>query len=226
MAASQIKCVIFDCDGTLVDSERLCCLALCETFKRFNASLTMEQAVEHFEGGKLADILTATQARLGLSVSLDQLEPVYRDILDQLFDQQLKPMDGVFELLDYLRRHDIEFCVASNGPRDKVQRSLELTGLACYFEDVIFSAFDTNSWKPEPDLILYCAMTMGFTLEECLYVDDTPKGLEAGVRAGVETIQLRGLNDKVHQSANQSFDNLHQLKQWISASNGIVSQPM
>ncbi|MEL7290915.1 MAG: HAD-IA family hydrolase [Pseudomonadota bacterium] len=220
------KCVIFDCDGTLVDSERLCCVALCGTFKQFGAILTIEQAVKHFEGGKLADILSSTKERLGVDVSLDQLEPVYRQQLDELFEQQLKPMDGVFELLDFLMEQGIEYCVASNGPKEKIRRSLELTGLLSYFDGRIFSAFDTNSWKPEPDLVLYSAMTMGFTVDECLYIDDTPKGAEAGVRAGVETIQLRGLNDKGHQSASQSFDNLHQLKQWLSTTSDNVSQPL
>ncbi|WP_100753912.1 HAD-IA family hydrolase [Vibrio salilacus] len=213
MTEPRAKCVIFDCDGTLVDSERLCCLALCATFKKFNATLTMDEAIKHFEGGKLADILSATKQRLAVNVSIDKLEPVYREILDALFEQKLKPMDGVFELLDYLQRHGIEYCVASNGPKVKIRRSLELTGLLPYFEDRIFSAFDTNSWKPEPDLVLYSAMTMGFRLEECIYIDDTPKGLEAGIRAGVKTVQLVGLNDKGHDQTMQTIDNLRQLEQ-------------
>ncbi|NVD07863.1 HAD family hydrolase [Vibrio sp. JPW-9-11-11] len=226
MNEPQTKCVIFDCDGTLVDSERLCCLALCATFKQFGATLTMDQAVKHFEGGKLADILSSTSQRLGVQVSLDKLEPVYRQLLDDLFAQQLKPMDGVFELLEFLIQHNIEYCVASNGPKVKIRRSLELTGLLPYFEGRIFSAFDTNSWKPEPDLVLYSAMSMGFTTDECLYIDDTPKGLEAGIRAGVKTVQLRGLNDKGHASASQSFDDLHQLKDWLSQSSDIAIQQM
>ena len=213
MTEPRAKCVIFDCDGTLVDSERLCCLALCATFKKFNATLSMDEAIKHFEGGKLADILSATKQRLGVKVSIDKLEPIYRDILDTLFEQKLKPMDGVFEVLDYLQRHNIEYCVASNGPKVKIRRSLELTGLLPYFEDRIFSAFDTNSWKPEPDLVLYSAMTMGFRLEECIYIDDTPKGLEAGIRAGVKTVQLVGLNDKGHEQAMYTIDNLRQLEQ-------------
>ena len=213
MTEPRAKCVIFDCDGTLVDSERLCCLALCATFKKFNATLSMDEAIKHFEGGKLADILSATKQRLAVNVSIDKLEPVYREILDALFEQKLKPMDGVFELLDYLQRHGIEYCVASNGPKVKIRRSLELTGLLPYFEDRIFSAFDTNSWKPEPDLVLYSVMTMGFRLEECIYIDDTPKGLEAGIRAGVKTVQLVGLNDKGHDQAMQTIDNLRQLEQ-------------
>ncbi|TOO25609.1 HAD hydrolase-like protein, partial [Vibrio parahaemolyticus] len=55
MAITNIKCVIFDCDGTLVDSERLCCQALVNVFNLHGAELTMEECVSHFKGGKLAD---------------------------------------------------------------------------------------------------------------------------------------------------------------------------
>ncbi len=63
-----------------------------------------------------------------------------------------------------------------------------------YFTGKVFSAFEANSWKPEPDLIRYCAMNMGFLLDECIYVDDTAKGVEAGVLAGVTTFQVQPVN--------------------------------
>ena len=215
MAKPQAQCVIFDCDGTLVDSERLCCQALCDAFNHFGASLSMDEAVSHFEGGKLADILAATKQRLNVNFSIDRLEPVYRQKLDLLFEQQLQPMDGVFDVLDYLNKNNVEFCVASNGPRDKIERCLELTGLLPYFKGKIFSAFDTNSWKPEPDLILYSAMNMGFKLEDCIYVDDTPKGLEAGVRAGVQTVHLTGLNNKHHTLGLKKISHLRELEEML-----------
>ena len=215
MAKPQAQCVIFDCDGTLVDSERLCCQALCDAFNHFGASLSMDEAVSHFEGGKLADILAATKQRLNVNVSIDRLEPVYRQKLDLLFEDQLQPMEGVFEVLDYLNENGVEYCVASNGPRDKIERCLELTGLLPFFKGKIFSAFDTNSWKPEPDLILYSAMNMGFKLEDCIYVDDTPKGLEAGVRAGVQTVHLTGLNNKHHTLDLKKISHLRELEEML-----------
>ncbi|KHT47398.1 HAD-IA family hydrolase [Vibrio sinaloensis] len=215
MTKPQIKCVIFDCDGTLVDSERLCCEALCQAFNHFGAKLSMEDAIRHFEGGKLADILSMTKQRLGVKVSIDKLEPVYRDYLDGLFDAQLEPMEGVFDVLDYFDTRGIEYCVASNGPRVKIERALELTGLLPQFKGKIFSAFDTNSWKPEPDLVMYSAMNMGFRLEECMYVDDTPKGLEAGVRAGVKTVHLIGINERAHELNIEKIRHLKELEQCV-----------
>ncbi|EGU44697.1 CbbY family protein [Vibrio ichthyoenteri ATCC 700023] len=211
----QTLCVIFDCEGTLVDSEILCCRALSLVFGEFGASLPVEQAMSYFVGGKLADILNDTQRRLGLNVSLDILEPLYRQRLKQLFEQELKPMDGVIDTLATLDSKGISYCVASNGPRDKTIHALELTGLDQYFKGKVFSAFDTNSWKPEPDLILYSAMNMGFRVEECLYVDDTPKGLEAGVKAGMRTIQLEGINQRSYPGTYATIHRLDELNAYI-----------
>ncbi len=215
MSNTQIKCVIFDCDGTIVDSEKLCCEALREVFNEFGADLSVNDVAEHYEGGKLADILLRTRERLNLNVPIDALEPRYRESLDRLFEKELKPMDGIFDVLLGLKTQGVEYCVVSNSPVDKIKRTLELTGLLPHFEGKIFSAFEANSWKPEPDLILYSAMNMGFRIEECIYVDDTPKGLEAGVRAGVKTIHLLGLNEKAHSLNVRKIRSLHELESCI-----------
>lgn len=212
---SKARCVIFDCEGTLVDSEVLCCRALSSVFETFGAELTVQQAMEHFVGGKLADILSETRDRLGLKISLDVLEPLYRITLRNLYESELKAMPGAQSLLEYLGSNQIEFCVVSNGPRDKIQHALELTGLADYFCGKVFSAFDTNSWKPEPDSILYSAMSMGYRPEECIYIDDSPKGLEAGVRAGIMTIQLEGVNKATYPGISKKIQSLSELEEII-----------
>ncbi|NVC94552.1 HAD family hydrolase [Vibrio natriegens] len=190
MAINNVKCVIFDCDGTLVDSERLCCQALVHVFNQHGAELTIDECVSHFKGGKLADILRDTKALMDINVPIDVLEPEYRQELQKLFVRHLQPMDGAKQLLSFFDSHNIEYCVASNGPKDKIEYALELTGLLDAFKGKVFSAFDANSWKPEPDLLMYSAMNMGFLPSDCLYIDDTPKGVEAGINAGIKTVHL------------------------------------
>ncbi|NLS13433.1 HAD-IA family hydrolase [Vibrio sp. SM6] len=190
MTKTPIRCVIFDCDGTLVDSERLCCQALVNVFTALGHTLTFQQCRDHFKGGKLAEILADVVDLLKVNILLDELEPLYRDELARLFQAYLTSMPGAHALLDTLDAHNIEYCVASNAPKNKIELALSLTGLLDRFQGRIFSAFDTNSWKPDPDIVIYSAMTMGFSLKECVYIDDSPKGVEAGVNAGVTTFQL------------------------------------
>ncbi|SJL84634.1 HAD family hydrolase [Vibrio palustris] len=189
-----IQCVIFDCEGTLIDSETLCCQALHQLFQDKGVTLPIEQVTALFDGGKSADILMRLLEYAGLHWDLDELEQNYRARTEQLFAQDLIPMDGVVDLLERLTAQNIDVCVASNGPQHKICRLLELAGLAGYFKDRVFSAFEANSWKPEPDLIHYCAMGMGYRLAECLYIDDTVRGITAGLRAGVETYHLQTLS--------------------------------
>ncbi|WED24461.1 HAD-IA family hydrolase [Vibrio sp. JC009] len=189
---NKIKCVIFDCDGVLVDSEKLCCQALVNVFTDFGVKeVTCEDIMAHFNGGKLAEILTEIKQRLEISLSLDELEPAYRKEAERLYSVGLKPIDGSMEVLDALDQLGIDYCVVSNNPREKIELSLKLTGLKDKIGEKYFSGFDANSWKPEPDLILYAAMNMGYSADECIYIDDTVKGLEAGVQAGVKTYHFR-----------------------------------
>lgn len=218
MISRQTQCVIFDCDGTLVDSETLCCQALVQVFEQFNGKLTIEESLAHFKGGKLADILQATQSRLGLSISLDILEPLYRDEVQKLFHDHLQPMTGAKELVQFLSQENIEFCVASNAPKERIEQSLDMTGLLPLFKGKVFSAFDANSWKPEPDLLLYTAMNMGFRTSNCIYIDDTEKGVEAGIRSGIPTFKLsnKGIETSESDSVVCNIHSLLELKDWLS----------
>ncbi|CAH8189162.1 HAD family hydrolase [Vibrio aestuarianus] len=218
MTEKKINCIIFDCEGTLVDSERLCCEALVEVFNQFGAELSFDQIRNHFEGGKIADILIQTRTYAKIDADIDLLEKRYRVELDRLFQQRLLPMEGALELLNYLDQQGIEYCVASNAPKEKMVLILERCGLNTFFEGRIFSAFEANSWKPEPDLIRYCAMSMGFLVEECIYVDDSEKGVEAGVNAEVPTFQLAPLNPNARSKDSNVvvINSLLDLKIWLS----------
>lgn len=224
MRLEQTKCVIFDCDGTLIDSEKLCCQALVNVFASFGTDLNVTDCYAHFQGGKLADILMDTRERLGLSISIDTLEPLYRAELETLFQRHLKPMDGAIGLIEFLKQQDIEFCIASNAPKSRVESSLAMTGMLDDFKGKVFSAFDANSWKPEPDLIMYTAMSMGFLPNECIYVDDTLKGVEAGVRAGVQSFRLRTSIDESivdpeadsAELAAQDIYSLEEISVWLN----------
>lgn len=187
---SHIRCVIFDCEGTLVDSEKLCNQALVNIFVRFGVTLSLKDCLRHFQGGKMADILADTCERVGLTISIDILYPLYRQECKRLFEQGLHPVQGVPELLKTLTANDYEMCIASNAPVSKIEHTLRLTGLLPYFDGKLFSAFEANSWKPEPDLLHFAAMNMGVSLKQCAFVDDTVKGVQAGINAEIRTFHF------------------------------------
>ncbi|OOE89242.1 HAD-IA family hydrolase [Salinivibrio sharmensis] len=187
---SPIQCVIFDCEGTLVDSEKLSHQALVETFSTFGVRVDLQDSLDHFEGGKLTDVLQQACERSGAHIPIDQLEPRFRHLCRQYFEAELAPVKGIETVLQALEQQGIDVCVASNSPVEKMAHALQLTKLLPYFEHRLFSAFDTNSWKPAPDLLHYAAMNMACPTAQCVFIDDTNKGIQAGINAEMRTIHF------------------------------------
>ncbi len=189
----MIKCIIFDCDGTLVDSELLCNIGLEIKLRDYGIESSASAMMKKYRGGKLADILKSIENEYNIELNKDFI-PDYRDLVEQLFEKELTTCKGVTE---FLKQNTLAVCVASNGPIKKTSKALDITGLAKYFKNNIFSAYEVNSWKPNPDLFIHAAKTMGFKPNECLVVEDSKKGIEAGLAAGMKTVLFDPIN--LHQ---------------------------
>jgi HAD superfamily hydrolase (TIGR01509 family) len=182
-----MEAIIFDCDGTLVDSEVLVNEVLVEVVAEHGLTIPLDEAVSSFRGGKMADCVAEIERRLGRSLPEDFV-PQFRSRMAAAFRQRLRPVDGALELVRSLRQR---FCVASSGPREKIELSLSLTGLLPFFENAIFSSYEIGVWKPEPGLFLHAARVMGFEPEACTVVEDSLTGIQAGIRAGMQVVAFQ-----------------------------------
>ena len=174
--------IIFDCDGTLVDSERVGNQALIECVGELGYNLTLDQALEYFAGRKMADTLAIIEEWMGSPLPDGFLQHA-RDRMSLAFEERLEAMEGVHELISKLR--PTPMCVASNGPLEKMQVSMRVTGLIEYFEGRIFSAYECRAWKPDPGLFLLAARELGVEPSECAVIEDTAIGIEAAMAAGM-----------------------------------------
>lgn len=190
----MIKCVIFDCDGTLVDSEYLCNLALEIKLKEYGVSESANEMMEKFRGGKLATILESLEQQHKIEFTEDFVGS-YRTLVGSLFDEQLQPCEGVAQMLAEI---SLPKCVASSGPLNKINKALTITGLHGYFEGNVFSSYEVGSWKPDPGIFLHAAQEMGFQPNECAVVEDSPVGISAAISAGMRPILY---------NPNGSYDN-------------------
>ncbi|MBM4810338.1 HAD-IA family hydrolase [Vibrio parahaemolyticus] len=179
-----MKLVIFDCDGTLVDSEFLCNLALERQLAEIGVECKAKALLDKFRGCKLASIFASLESEFSISLP-ESFESEYRYKVGALFDEHLKPNAGVKEVLESL---SIPFCIASSAPREKIKRALSVTGLDGYFDNNIFSSYEVGSWKPEPQLFLHAANEMGVNPEECCVVEDSLVGLEAATNAKMKVV--------------------------------------
>ena len=179
-----MKLVIFDCDGTLVDSELLCNLALEHQLAEIGVACSAQELLAKYRGGKLATIMASLESDFSISLPTS-FEKEYRAKVNTLFDEQLRPNEGVKEVLESL---SMPFCIASSAPKDKIKRALSVTGLSEYFSNNIFSSYEIGSWKPEPDLFLHASREMGFMSKDCCVVEDSALGLVAANNATMKAV--------------------------------------
>ncbi len=175
-------CVIFDLDGTLVDSEILCNQAFVDLLPEINESAA--QLVRRYRGKKLTVILSDLEKRIGRKLP-GTFEVTYRECVSRLFAQSLKPMPGVVAMLESLDRPK---CIASSGPPQKIEQALKVSGLASYFGSNLYSSYLVGSWKPEPGLFLHAAKNMGYAPTKCFVVEDSVVGIQAANTAGMTAL--------------------------------------
>ena len=210
-----IDCIIFDCDGTLVDSEYINCLGLEIGLKEHGIDSCAYEMTSVFRGAKLADILKKLETKYGLKLD-EYFVNKYRRTVSQLFEDKLEPCDGVTNMLEAI---DLPVCVASSGPLDKIERALSVTGLSNYFGRSVFSSYEINSWKPEPDIFLHAAERMKVKPEFCAVVEDSLLGINAAISAKATPIHyasgarqkfITGAHRITHMSElNQLIDSLN-----------------
>ncbi|MDT4291710.1 HAD-IA family hydrolase [Methylomonas sp. MO1] len=200
-------CVIFDLDGTLVDSEGLCNQAFLDLLPQLHDSL--ETLTERYRGQKLSSILIDLENRLGLNLN-DSFEQHYRQRVEELFAHDLNPMPGVLKMLESINSPK---CIASSGPLPKIRQALEVSGLAAYFGDNLFSSYEIGSWKPDPGLFKYAAHAMGFVPSQCAVIEDSDVGIKAAITAGMTPLYYvpTGVTTSYQTAGHVVFDDMSQL---------------
>lgn len=177
---------LFDLDGTLVDSEVLSNQVLVEVLAEQGLTFSLDEAVKRFRGGKMAESIADVEAHFDCRLS-DDFVPHLRQRTAQAFEKSLQPIDGALDLLNALKS---QMCIASNGPPEKIRLSLTLTGLLPFFGDRLFSAYDVNAWKPDPELFLDAAKRLGVAPSDCAVVEDSLPGIHGGLAAGMTVFAL------------------------------------
>ena len=205
----KYKCVIFDCDGVLVDSETLGNTVLTNMANALGANITLEYALKHFKGGTIKGVVKQIETLTGKSVPNDFIDQ-YRKTSYELFKKEIKPISGIIELLDNLKQ---PFCVASSGPEEKIKLNLECTGLLEYFENKIFSCYTIQKWKPDPAVFLWAAESMGFKPEDCVVIEDSITGVRAARNGGFDVFGFtkHDYNNELEKEATFTFAKMEQL---------------
>lgn len=182
-----IRAVLWDVDGTLLDSAAYHWQSWQDTMAREGFPLTWEQFAASF--GQRNDAVLRTY--FGTDFPLHEIERIaeakesrYRDLMHA---GGVSLLPGVGYWLQRLHTEGWRQAVASSAPRLNVMAILEALNIGPYF-DAIVSAEDVQRGKPDPQVFLVAAAKVGVPPERCIVVEDAPAGIEGARRAGMHTI--------------------------------------
>jgi HAD superfamily hydrolase (TIGR01509 family) len=214
-AVGDIGLVMFDCDGVLVDSERLTVRTEAEILSGLGWQLSESEIIERFVGRSARYMQGEIERHLGRTVDWNlEFEVRYREG----FERELVAVEGVIDALD---RIDLPICVASSGSHTKIRFSLGLVGILDRFGDRIFSVDDVERGKPAPDIFLYAADQMGFEPSRCAVVEDSVSGVTAALAADMRVFAFAGgvtSESKLSLDGASVFCHMRELPGLISAS--------
>ncbi|PHR61423.1 MAG: haloacid dehalogenase [Robiginitomaculum sp.] len=202
MNGFDFECIIFDLDGTLIDSEPLCAQAYLDTIPELN--MTRDEVVLDFRGQKFADLVQRIQTKYRLNLPTGY-EKTYRRQVAVLMDAHLRSFPHVASVLSKI---SVDMCIGSNAPLVKIRHSLALTHLASFFGDKIFSAYEINAWKPSPAVFLHAAEKMGYAPSQCIVIEDSQVGLQAAQAAGMRSLQFAPDTKTSNEKSFHHYDHL------------------
>jgi HAD superfamily hydrolase (TIGR01509 family) len=179
-----IELVIFDCDGVLIESERIAVEIDVAMLAEIGWELSREEVIERFMGRAYAHMLAEIEGFLGRPVGPEWVERWDATFRERLATE-LEPVDGVAETLDALHGAGYRTCVASSSSHESLTRNLTATGLYDRLRGRIFSASEVTHGKPAPDLFLHAAARIGVAPERCVVVEDSRYGVAAAQAAGM-----------------------------------------
>lgn len=204
----DIKLVIFDCDGVLIDSEVISQRVLLRMLNAldidvspdyFNANF-LGYSFDHVKNKILEDFLVA----LPNNFSED-----YQHVLMNEFATELTPTDQLDWMLKQL---NVPYCVATSSSPQRVNRALDITQLTHYFSHYTFTTSEVKKGKPAPDLFLHAAKKMNAQPEHCLVIEDSPTGIQAAQAANMPIIHYVGASH-LHPIRN-TLDGVTTITHW------------
>lgn len=201
----KYECIIFDCDGVLVDSEIIYHVIGSQELTSCGFPLSVARSIELFTGVSEQEWPMVVYNEYGKTISSNELESIIKKIGESLH-RDLKMVHGVEKVMDRLVQINVNRCIVSNSTCEDIISALAITGLDRYFEqELVFDISRVTRGKPDPSIYLYAADQLGVDPKNCLVVEDSVIGIRAAKAAGMEVIGFLGGS---HASGKFYVDNI------------------
>ena len=185
----MIQAVIFDMDGTLIDTEKYYRIFWPKALAEFGYHMTDEQALLMRSLGRP---FAPKQLKEWFGESLDYyaVRDRRKEMMEECLDREgIRCKPGALELIKRLKAAGITTAIATATDLQRTAKYMKLTGLEGYFDRLI-SATPVAEGKPSPDIYLFACKELGLKPEECLAVEDSPNGVMSAYRAGCKVVMV------------------------------------
>ena len=186
--ANGFKAVVFDCDGTLVDSMPAHFDAWCEALALYGAGGVFKEDVFFAMGGRPThDIVVELNDEYDLHLDPEAVALAKREA----FLKRIHTVQVIDEVAAFARlwRGKVPMAIASGGSRMVVEKLLHAVGISDWFDEVV-TAEDVSEGKPAPEIFLHAARLLGVNATKCLALEDAPSGILAARRAGMQVLAI------------------------------------
>ncbi|HJM38570.1 MAG TPA: HAD family phosphatase [Planctomycetota bacterium] len=187
---TPLRGVLFDLDGTLVDSEPLHHESAVIVLATHGHQVPV-RSIAKFIGWSEIPFWTDLRQKYSLHPTPEQLAEERTEAFGVLLhERSLELLPGAIKILDALRQRGIPCAIASASPRAQIEHSLKVCEIANYFKATVSGHEDVERGKPHPDVFIEAAKQLGVSPLECLAVEDSANGTAAAVAAGSFTIRI------------------------------------
>ena len=205
---SEIKAILFDMDGVLIDAKDWHYEALNRALDLFGMTISRDEHLSTFDGLPTRDKLKILSKSRGLPESLHQfLNNLKQKSTAELTYSRCKPLFHHQYALSRLSQEGYRLAVCSNSIRSTVELMMKLSALANYLEFTL-SNEDVSQAKPNPEIYQLACQTMKLQPSECLVVEDNEKGIKAAQAAGCPVMSVGTVNDVNYSRIKQKITEL------------------
>lgn len=189
MILEEIDAIIFDLDGTLVDSMWIWSAVDEEYIKKYDL-IVPEGFYENMEGKSYTEVAQFYLDSFPMITStLEELKQEWQDMTYEKYTKELSLKPGAYEMINYLNKQGIKFGISSSNSIELVSATLDSLGIRHYFE-AVHTSCEVRCGKPCPDVYLLTARDLNVSPDRCLVFEDVPMGILAGKNAGMRVCAI------------------------------------
>ena len=211
---SMIKLVIFDVDGTLVDSESIYVKAALKNLEVNHYNIPMSAIMGIIGQNRVAGrkLIESTQDD---SFNYDKYIKDFEKIRNQILENEpYKLKKGALNILNYCKKHNIKTAIATSTARDKQTKVLTELGIIDYFDYMVFGDEIKNS-KPDPEIYLKVFEHYNYDKDEMIIYEDSNNGILSGYNAGIKVVYIKDIVDVKEETLSLCYKQVKDLDEGI-----------